>query len=91
MRLLGWISLELGCFDGFGLDSLSRLSKDERKPRQDEADAGTALRRRESRKESRSRIVLRERCRRRLRRFRFCAIISDCLESSMCWTGMEMI
>lgn len=48
-------------------------------------------RRRESRKESRSRIVLRERCRRRLRRFRFCAIISDCLESSMCWTGMEMI
>ena len=56
------------------------------KPRQDEADAGTVAE--EGIEEG---IVLRERCRRRLRRFRFCAIISDCLESSMCWTGMEMI
>ena len=60
------------------------------KPRQDEADAGTVAEEgieegtEEPDRSSREMP-------RRSRRFRFCAIISDCLESSMCWTGMEMI
>ena len=79
-------------FDGSGLDSLSRLSEGEKKkPRQDEADAGMVAE--EGIEEGieepdRSSREMPEEIEEVSGSAQF---ISDCLESSMCWTGMEMI